>query len=91
MISKAKDLQYEHENTFCDARIITDLRPVFDADVKSPPTGMVIAHILKLEYHHCGKHTEIHIAIDKDDIQNLMYVLGRACEKADTLTGLVQQ
>jgi len=91
MISKAKDLQYEHENTFCDARIVTDLRPVFDTDIKSAPAGVVLTHTLKLEYHHCGKHTELYVAMDADDVANLFSVLVRAHEKAETLSALVKE
>jgi len=48
MKAKARDLQREHSNTFCDARVITDLRPVFDVDIKSGPTGVVLSHSLKI-------------------------------------------
>jgi hypothetical protein len=89
MIAKAKDLLYEYENTFCDARIVTDIRPVFDADIQVPPTEMVITHTLKLEYHHAGKHTEVHIAVDKNDMEILMGVLLRAQDKSATLSAVL--
>lgn len=89
MMAKARDLLYEYENTFCDARIITDIRPVFDTDIQSPPTEVVIAHTLKVEYHHAGKHTELHIALDKDDIDVLLGALLRAQEKSATLNALL--
>lgn len=89
MISKARSLHADHENTFCRARILTDLRPVFDTDVKEEPVGFVMAHILKLGYHHAGKHTSLHIAMDKIDIDTLMSALQRAKEKAETITGAI--
>lgn len=86
MISKARGLHVDHENTFCSARILTDLRAVFDVDVKQEPVGFVMAHILKLGYHHAGKHTTIHIGMDKVDVDKLIAALQRAQEKAATLT-----
>ena len=86
MISKARGLHTDHENTFCSVRILTDLRAVFDVDVKQEPVGFVMAHVLKLGYHHAGKHTAIHIAMDKVDVDRLIAALQRAQEKASTLT-----
>ena len=91
MMAKVRDLLYEYENTFCDARVITDIRPVFDADIKVPPTEVVITHTLKMEYHHSGKHTELYIAVDKDDIDVLIGVLLRAQEKSTTLTSVLMK
>jgi hypothetical protein len=86
--AKAYALRTDFANTFCDSKIITDLRPVFDTDVKDEPAGAVITHTLKLEYHHCGKHTEIHIALEKPDIENLLTTLKRAQDKAVTLSSV---
>lgn len=88
MVSKARDLQTEYESTFCDARIVTDMRPVFDADVKESPVGFALTHSLKLEYHHHDEHTAIYISMDKGDIETLLLVLERAKQKASTLSEL---
>jgi len=86
MISKARGLHTDHENTFCRVRILTDLRPVFDADVKEEPVGFVMAHILKLGYHHAGEHTNLHVAMDKMDLDTLILALQRAKAKATTVS-----
>ncbi len=88
VLAKARGVHTDHENTFCSVRILTDLRPVFDIDVKQDPVGFVVAHILKLGYHHAGRHTTIHIAMDKTDVENLMQALQRAKDKAITLSGI---
>jgi len=90
MISKARGIHTDHENIFCSVRILTDLRPVFDVDVKEEPAGFVIAHMLKLGFHHTGKHTAVHVAMDKMDIDMMIVALQRAKEKAATLASLVQ-
>ena len=91
MISKARGIHTDHENTFCTARIITDLRAVFDGDVKNEPVGFVMAHILHLGYHHDGKHSNLHLAMDKTDIDNLIVILERAKVKAATLSRAVTE
>lgn len=91
MMAKARDLLYDYENTFCDARVITDIRPVFDTDIQVPPTEVVITHTLKMEYHHGSVHTELHVALDKDDLDVLLGVLIRAQEKSATLNALLSK
>ena len=91
MIAKAHGVHTDHENTFCTVRILTDLRPVFDADVKEEPVGFVLAHILKIGYHHAGRHTSVNIAMDRVDIDNLMNALRRAKDKAATLSQVISE
>ena len=48
-----------------------------------------MAHILHLGYHHDGKHSNLHVAMDKTDIDNLIVALERAKIKAATLSKAV--
>jgi hypothetical protein len=91
MIAKARRIHTDHERTFCTVRVLTDMRPVFDADVKEEPVGFVLVHLLKIGYHHAGRHTNLHIAMDKVDIDNLMSALQRAKDKATTLIGVTKK
>jgi hypothetical protein len=59
--------------------------------VKQEPVGFVMAHILKLGYHHAGKHTSLHVAMDKMDIDTLILALHRAKEKAATLSSVMSE
>jgi hypothetical protein len=88
MFSKARGVHIDHENIFCGVRILTDLRPVFDADVSQEPAGFVMAHMLRLSYHHAGKHTSLHVAMDKVDIDNLITALERAKAKAASIVAV---
>lgn len=85
--AKAKELQLENEHMFCDARIVTDLRPVFGGNVSDAPDAMIIVHTLKLGYHDSKsqQHNEMFVAIDADDISKMIDILKRAQEKAKTL------
>jgi len=89
--SKAKELQTDVERAFCEARILTDLRPVFGSTVEAP-IAMVIVHTLKLAYHDAatGNHEEIFVALDGGDIEKLKAVLERAEKKAKSLAARLQ-
>jgi hypothetical protein len=91
MLSKARGLHTDHQNTFCTVRILTDMRPVFDADVKQEPVGFAMAHVMKLGYHNAGKHNSLYIAMDKVDIDTLIVALQRAKDKAATLSQTITE
>jgi hypothetical protein len=84
--AKAVLLQHEYPYTFCGARVLTDVRPVFGKDVSIAPVALVIAHTLKLEYHGAAGHlNEIYMALDPEDISELRDVLDRAQTKNTSL------
>ena len=80
---KAKELQLESERTFCEARIITDIRPVFGDNIDEAPTIMIV-HTLKIGFH-VPEHKDMYVALDAADIIGLKKTLGRAEEKANKL------
>jgi hypothetical protein len=85
---KAKELQLESERTFCEARVITDIRPVFGESFDDPPT-MMIVHNLKIGFHEPG-HKDIYVALDAADISALQKTLQRAEEKAKKLHSILE-
>lgn len=89
LVSKASDLRNEHQFLFCDARILTDLRPVFGSDPSNRPIGAVINNILKLDYHAASGHEEFYVALDLGEIAKLIEVLRRAEAKAQSLKVLL--
>ena len=90
-ITKAITLQRNGERLFCDAQILSDLRPVFGDDVKQKPRAVVITHTLKLSYHEEGDHKSFFIVLDEVDLNALSDVVERAKAKADTLTALIKK
>ena len=86
--ARATDLLYEHERTIHGlARVLTDVRPVFGVNPEDPPRGAVVTHTLKISYHE-GPQREIKeffIALDTDQLDELIGVLGRASLKAESL------
>jgi hypothetical protein len=47
--------------------------------------------MLKISYHHARSHTNIHIAMDKIDVDNLIQALQRAKDKAATLSAVADK
>jgi len=84
--AKAATLSAEHAYTFCNARIITDARPVYGDNASEPPAAMIIAHTLKIEYHGVGGELkEIYIGLASVHMNELRDVIGRAEEKSKSL------
>jgi hypothetical protein len=82
--SKAIELRNDFLCLFCDARVLTDLRPIF-AKPEQKALGAIITHTLKLEYHEHGEHKEIYVALDSEDIVTLKKMLERAESKEQSL------
>jgi len=76
---------------YCDAKILSDIRPVFGDDLSEGPISAVITHTLKLAYHEGGEHKEFFIVMDQQDLITLFEVIDRAHEKEQALTGLLQK
>ncbi len=82
-VSKAIDLNYVYANLFQSARVLTDIRPVFNDDSDDLQIdGTVIAFALRLNYdNRDGKHS-ISIALDESDIRSLKNQCERALKKS---------
>ena len=88
--AKALQLGWDHKHVHSKARIVTDIRPVFD-DGKDEILGAVIFHILRLEYHDGDQEDNISVAMDKDDVQALRDACDEALKKAESARGLVME
>lgn len=89
--SKALDVLLESEHTLHDARIITDVRPVFGRNAEKPPTGVMIVHTLKLSYHDESEEVkDLYVAMGAGDIGALNADLDRANQKAESLRRMLE-
>lgn len=89
MISKGLKLQRNGEHLYCEARIMSDIRPVFHEDVSIRPAGAVVSHTLKLGYHKGGEHEEFFIVLESADLKALKQTVERAIAKESTLRQLM--
>jgi hypothetical protein len=88
--SKAQDLLTDQDRVFYTAKILTDVRPVFNAPGDSIDAAIII-HNLRIHYGQDGDHRDFYVSMDTSDIQSLRKVLDRADEKARCLQDLLQR
>jgi hypothetical protein len=89
--AKSIDVWLEQERVFHDARIITDIRPVFGTDVHASPNAALLVHTLRITYHQDNDLKQFFVAMSQADVTALRAVLDRATEKADSLVAVLEQ
>ena len=83
--AKASDLLTEYDRIFGDARIVTDIRPVFMEDPHEMAKGAVIVSTLKVQYQDAKGLSNFYVALDTQDLVGLKKVVDRALLKVDTV------
>jgi hypothetical protein len=92
LIGKASELTTEQERFMREARIITDIRPIFEDDSVDRPSGAVITHTLKISYwDDSNQNRDFYMALDAVDVRNLRASLERAEAKARSLRSILDQ
>lgn len=88
-ISKAIVLQRDQDRIYCEARIVSDIRPVFGEDVKEKPVAAAITHTLNISYHESGDHKDLYVVLDQVDLEEMEKVIKRAMVKDKALDQLL--
>ncbi len=86
IIQKASDLTYAHEKLLRDARIITDVRPVFRGDSEEITRGVVV-HKLQIEYTSAGARHKVELALDAADVA----ALRKTCQRAEAKAAAIRK
>jgi len=86
---KALGVLVDQDHAFYHARILTDIRPVFN-DKGDSVDAAVVVHNLRIHYGENSDHKDFYVALDASDIQSLREVLDRADAKAKCLQGLLK-
>jgi hypothetical protein len=90
LAAKALDLTFDFSEFCIGARILTDIRPIFD-DPKDTIIGAAISQTLRLEYAgRNGEISSISIALDLDDILHLKNACEEALHKGEVAKRLVE-
>ena len=88
--SKVEQLKSDHQAIFYDAKILSDIRPLFD-NPDEPPIGAVISHTLKIVFHESGgDHKELYLALDAEDLEVLKKIAKRAESKLASIQSLIK-
>lgn len=88
--AKAVSVLNQQERLFLDARIMSDIRPIFGEDPSEQPTGAVVVHTLSIEHHTDGHMKIFNVAMDRNDLAELKVTVDRAITKAGTLSDVVE-
>jgi hypothetical protein len=92
--AKGISVMQDNERTFLNARIITDVRPVYREPLSEtpsePPSAAVIVHSLKISFREAGRYREFFTILDNDDLVKLKQTLERAEAKTRTLSAFLQ-
>jgi hypothetical protein len=94
LAARAFDIVSEHERGFHDARILTDIRPVFGRVASEGPHAAVIvaSASLKIDFHATtGAIESYFFALDPSDLVRLRVVVDRALDKTKTLRALISR
>lgn len=88
---RAGVLSLENEHTFREARVVTDIRPVFEPhDPEAALPGAVIVHSLKISYRDDNTLKDFFVALDNDEVRELIEQLERAKAKAENLKSVLK-
>jgi hypothetical protein len=92
LAARARELTVEFERVFHDARVLTDLRPVFGKDATAGAKAAAVVATLKIDAHEgMGPLREYYFAMDHADLLRLRSVVDRALEKAAALKRLARE
>ncbi len=90
-VSKATGVLFDCENILRNARILTDIRPIFGYGEDDSILASVIVQTLKLEFVKDDEEKEFFINLDEQDIDNLIGILQRAKRKSDQSKNLLKK
>lgn len=90
-VVKALDLSYDYSNLLQTAKILTDIRPIFN-DEATLICGSVVSYTLRLYYSTlAGESKSLSIALDEKDVNKLRELCDRALRKAQTAKSFMQK
>lgn len=84
LTAKALNIVTDQPHLFYSAKLMTDVRPVFDESGKAID-AMVLLHNLRIHYGDGDEHKDFVVTMDARDLKKLRAVLERAEQKAETL------
>lgn len=90
LTSKAVGLLTDAANLFYAARILTDVRPIFNEE-GNVVEATVLLHNLVLHYGENGQHKDFFVTLDTNDVKALREILDRADNKAKALKSLLKR
>lgn len=91
LLAHASSLRAEDVYSYCTARILSDLRPMFGSGGDIAPSATIVRHTLKFEVHVDGRIESIVIAVNDRALKELAESVERAIHKGDLLREIAHQ
>ncbi len=88
VVGRALDLAYEYSNLFRRARILTDIRPLYNDDATTID-GAIVSFTLRLRFDGSDGDHALSIAMDEVDVESMKAQCERALVKARTALALM--
>ena len=88
LFAKAMSVIHEQDRIYCGAKILSDLRPIFQ-NTPEEVSAAVVIHTLNISYHQDGEHKEFYAAMTPSEIGKLKEVIERAEKKSRALKAYV--
>jgi hypothetical protein len=88
--AKALSIAADCQRLFSEAKVLSDLRPVFGSSVKSPPLGAVVTHTLRISYAENGEEKDFFVVLDAKDLTSVQECIARALDKNSSLLALIE-
>jgi len=88
VLEKSVELAYSFRSLYRSARVLTDIRPVFNDD-GSEVHAAVVTHTLELAYTEDGVTKTLCLAVDAQDLTQLSTICSRAQQKAKAARALM--
>jgi hypothetical protein len=89
LVASSIDLSYEYANLWRGARILTDIRPIFNEEATAID-GAVVSHTFRLLFEGLDGRHELNVAMDESDIKKLAEQCDRALRKGQTARALMR-
>jgi hypothetical protein len=81
-VVKAVDLALDHQRILRTAKIITDIRPIFNDD-RERFLGAVVHSLLRIKYYEGDSTADLTFVMSENDIRNLLSTCELALKKAE--------
>jgi hypothetical protein len=88
--AKARETERNYERSYCNAEMLTDIRPIFDNGDGSP-IAAVLTHTLKISYHQRERLKDVFITLTPDDLDELDGVIEQARMESEQLTAILDK
>ncbi|MBN8564185.1 MAG: hypothetical protein J0L70_26995 [Leptolyngbya sp. UWPOB_LEPTO1] len=89
--AKAFELRIESERILADARILTDVRPIFQDEIDEGMSAAIVSHTLRITYRDATGQREFYTALDELGLDVLLEQIVRAKEKTEAIRSMLEK